>query len=214
MWTRRAVRWANSTAVATSCVLLNLASPASPASGATGAVGVQANNFRFCSAGSVACTPTDSGTVTTVPTGTTVTWTYPDTACDAVVPCPGHNVTFKDAAGKTIKADGQVLLTRTFTAPGSYPYQCTIHVGFGMTGTVVVEGAATSGTNGGSSTSPSTTRTLRSAGGRSAATSGSRGTLANTGRSPMIGLGGEATLAGFVVVHAWRRRRLGRSGAA
>ena len=135
-------------------VALGVAAPATGA-GAAGGVEIQASNFRFCDGAAAMCLPTDTATQTMVPAGTTVTWVYKDTGCDAVVPCPGHNVTFADLAGKTIKQEGAVLLTRTFTAPGQYAYRCTIHEGFGMTGTIVVQAAAAgSGEAGGPATSP------------------------------------------------------------
>src|SRR5438105_3374098 len=73
---------------------------------AAGPVTVQANNFRFCGADAAGCTPVDSGFQTTVAPGTQVTWVYRDSECDAIAPCPGHNVTFADAASKTIKQEG------------------------------------------------------------------------------------------------------------
>ena len=56
---------------------------------------------------------------TTVPVGSTVTWTW---AQGAVV----HNVMFDDGT-----------YTRTFTTAGAYPYHCTIHPG--MAGSVTVQ---------------------------------------------------------------------------
>jgi plastocyanin len=101
---------------------------------------VQASFFKFCPASAPTCTPLDSGN-TTVTVGTTVTWTYTDLECDVVLPCPGHNVVFKDVKGKTLKGQGRRLLSRKFTKPGTYAYVCTIHASFGMVGTVTVKPA-------------------------------------------------------------------------
>lgn len=103
---------------------------------------MRADNFRFCLMTAAQCLPTDSGNVVTVTPGTTVTWTYTDTACDAVLPCPGHNVRFGATGGKTIKKDHVTLYRRTFTKPGRYAYQCAIHASVGMTGVIVVGSSA------------------------------------------------------------------------
>lgn len=65
---------------------------------------------------------------TTVPVGTTVTWTW--------IGSVGHNVTFDDGAHSATQATGSYV--RTFTAAGSYRYHCTIH-GLAMSGTVTVQ---------------------------------------------------------------------------
>lgn len=64
-----------------------------------------------------------------VPTGTTVTFTFESVQ---------HNVVFDTKAGApaNIAASSSTSVTRTFTAAGSYPYQCTIHSG--MQGAVTV----------------------------------------------------------------------------
>lgn len=107
-------------------------------------VTVQADNFRFCSGGAAGCLPTDTGFTTTVPVGSAVRWVYTDTACDAVAPCPGHNVVFSGGGGSTrlVKADGATIFTEVFTRPGRYSYFCSAHQSFGMTGTVVVTSTA------------------------------------------------------------------------
>lgn len=63
----------------------------------------------------------------TVPVGTTVTWTNQDGS--------NHLVKFTDAASDRLKKGA--TYTRTFTAPGTYAYECSIHPS--MTGTVVVQ---------------------------------------------------------------------------
>lgn len=60
--------------------------------------------------------------------GTTVTWTWTQ---DAVT----HNVTFADGASSGDQASG--TYSRTFSATGTFNYQCTIHAG--MNGSVVVQ---------------------------------------------------------------------------
>jgi len=104
-------------------------------------VALQAANFRFCAAGATTCLPErDDGYVTKVRVGTTVTWVYQDKACDAIVPCPGHNVVFSYGGGSTalVKRDGARILRMTFSRTGTYSYYCGAHKSFGMTGTIVV----------------------------------------------------------------------------
>tara|TARA_R110000787_G_scaffold25373_17_gene71404 strand:+ start:602 stop:1006 length:405 start_codon:yes stop_codon:yes gene_type:complete len=64
----------------------------------------------------------------TVPKGTTVTWINQDGS--------NHNVKFADELGPRMKHHSS--WTRTFSAPGTYPYECAIH-GASMSGTIVVE---------------------------------------------------------------------------
>ena len=63
----------------------------------------------------------------TVPVGTTVTWTNQDGS--------SHLVKFADVGSDRLKKDA--VYSRTFSAPGIYPYDCSIHPS--MTGTVVVQ---------------------------------------------------------------------------
>ena len=65
---------------------------------------------------------------TTVPVGSTVTWTW---AAGAVI----HNVTFSDGPKSADQSSG--TYTRTFTTAGTYAYNCTIHPG--MNGSVKVQ---------------------------------------------------------------------------
>ncbi|MDQ1697928.1 MAG: Copper binding protein plastocyanin/azurin family [Frankiaceae bacterium] len=103
-------------------------------------VALQADNFRFCAASAAACLPTDSGNTTTVKVGTRVSWTYTDTACDVIVPCPGHNVIFaKGGSKKLVKSDGARIFSMVFRRAGTYDYFCSAHEPFGMTGAVVVK---------------------------------------------------------------------------
>lgn len=64
-----------------------------------------------------------------------ITWTWKGAVA--------HNVTFTSApAGASLPAASATqsagTSTRMFTTPGVYNYECTIHVGVGMSGTVTV----------------------------------------------------------------------------
>jgi len=81
---------------------------------------------------SVAATPSQVFTPQQVDitAGGTVTWNFGTL---------GHNVTFQAGAAGTpanIPETANGNVSRTFTTAGTYPYQCTIHIG--MSGTVVV----------------------------------------------------------------------------
>jgi len=65
---------------------------------------------------------------TTVPPGTTVTWTWVGTRED-------HNVTFADGTASPTQASG--TYQRTFMTAGTFTYFCTIH-GTPMSGVVTV----------------------------------------------------------------------------
>jgi len=65
---------------------------------------------------------------TTVPVGSTVTWTW---AQGSVV----HNIMFDDGQKSADQSSG--TYSRMFDKAGSYPYHCTIHPG--MNGTVTVQ---------------------------------------------------------------------------
>jgi plastocyanin len=64
---------------------------------------------------------------TTVPLGSTVTWTWQGSQ--------NHNVTFDDGEKSANQATGGY--TRVFGKAGAYPYHCTNHGA--MTGTVTVQ---------------------------------------------------------------------------
>jgi plastocyanin len=136
-------------AIRRATLALSLAGAAAAVHPATGAepVLVQANLFRFCEASATACNPSESAELTVVGLGRAVEWIYNDPGCDAVVICPGHNVVFDDGVGGETKKGNTldplypnrpVLLTRVFDKVGTFPYKCTIHVPFGMTGIVQV----------------------------------------------------------------------------
>ncbi len=65
----------------------------------------------------------------TVAVGTTVTFNNSDGS--------NHSVVFKDGQ-KSGRMKHHTTWTRTFTAPGSYPYECAIH-GAAMSGVIIVK---------------------------------------------------------------------------
>jgi plastocyanin len=71
-----------------------------------------------------------------VAAGATVVWTW---AAGAVT----HNVTFDGGPVSDNQASGS--FTRTFSAPGTYPYHCSIHGASVMSGVVSVAQAGTDG---------------------------------------------------------------------
>jgi len=92
------------------------AAPAPASAPAAGSAAVTIKDFAF--------TPG----MTTVASGTTVTWTNSDGAA--------HTVTFADGTGSGRLATGATF-SRTFDAPGTYTYVCSIHSS--MKGEVVVK---------------------------------------------------------------------------
>ena len=68
-----------------------------------------------------------SPSVTTVPVGTTVTWTWRGSA--------SHDVTFSSTEHSAVQRTG--TYQRQFTTAGTYDYHCSIH-GSAMSGRVVV----------------------------------------------------------------------------
>jgi plastocyanin len=72
---------------------------------------------------------------TTVPLNTTVQWTW--NTCSGGIygqTCTSHNVTFDDGVMSNTQDQGSY--SRTFSAPGTYNYHCTLHP---MTGSVTVQ---------------------------------------------------------------------------
>jgi plastocyanin len=76
-----------------------------------------------------------SPTPKTVTAGTTVTWTWRTCTGDTYSgqACVTHNVTFDDGVSSPSQDNGS--FTRTFAAPGTYNYHCTLHA---MSGQVQV----------------------------------------------------------------------------
>ena len=70
--------------------------------------------------------------------GQTVTWKWGACVGDGYSGCVSHNVTFDDGSNVASATQSQGEFARTFTAPGTYNYHCTIH-GAGMAGQVVVQ---------------------------------------------------------------------------
>ena len=71
-----------------------------------------------------------SPTCTTVPTGTTITWTWGGNVSNA------HTVTFP--TGETSAQQTSGNFQRAFAAAGTYNYLCTVH-GAAMSGRIVVQ---------------------------------------------------------------------------
>lgn len=69
-----------------------------------------------------------SPSLTTLPSGTTVTWTWRGSAA--------HDVTFSSTDKSAVQSSG--TYQRTFTTAGTYDYHCSIH-GTAMSGRVVVQ---------------------------------------------------------------------------
>ncbi len=69
-----------------------------------------------------------SPSATTVPVGSTVTWTWNG--------ANNHNVTFDDGTASGTQSSG--TYDRTFSTAGTYKYHCTVH-GLSMSGSVTVQ---------------------------------------------------------------------------
>ena len=67
---------------------------------------------------------------TTVPAGSTITWTWGNNATN------GHNVTFPTPPSSATETTG--TFQRTFAAAGTFSYLCTVH-GAAMSGSIVVQ---------------------------------------------------------------------------
>lgn len=77
----------------------------------------------------------------TVPAGTTVTWTWPNTCSDGYggyYTCPTHSVVFDDGSNIQSPTQSTGTFTRTFSTAGTFKYHCAIH-GSAMSGQVVVQ---------------------------------------------------------------------------
>jgi plastocyanin len=75
---------------------------------------------------------------TTVAVNTKVTWTWDACGSDGYggQTCTSHGILFDDGAASGAQTQG--TWSRTFAAPGTYKYHCTVH-GAAMSGTVVVQ---------------------------------------------------------------------------
>lgn len=112
--------------------------PASPPpSGGTGGTGgstsadikVQNNSF--------------SPSSTTVPAGTTVTWTWNACTGDGYggQMCTDHSIVFDDGGRSNAPLQSEGTFSSTFTTAGTYNYHCSVHgtTSSGMRGTVIVQ---------------------------------------------------------------------------
>lgn len=104
--------------VAAASFSAHAAGPAAAPTGAVVSMGYDATKGMYF-------TPTEL----TVAPGTTVTFNNSDGS--------NHSVVFKDGQASGRIKHGAVW-TRTFTAPGSYPYECSIH-GSAMSGVIIVK---------------------------------------------------------------------------
>jgi plastocyanin len=147
--------------------------------------------------------------------GTTVTWTYDESATDPMpncetpglsLACPGHTATAstKGPDGKAVFDSGTLKKSGasysfTFTKPGTYAYYCVYHGGTtatgknnpvtNMNGTIVVEGeAAPTGAPAATpQQSPTTTAATNVQGASARAGTTSTAGLANTGGPAIFG---------------------------
>jgi plastocyanin len=73
---------------------------------------------------------------TNIATGDSVLWTWNSTG-------PTPHSTTSDTIGlwDSTSVPAPHTFTQTFTSAGTFPYHCTIHVSFGMTGTIIVAAA-------------------------------------------------------------------------
>lgn len=77
----------------------------------------------------------------TVPVGTLVQWAWNSCTGDPYggnQTCVSHSVTFDDGSTSSPLKD-QGTFSRSFAAPGTYNYHCSVHVAQGMVGTITVQ---------------------------------------------------------------------------
>jgi plastocyanin len=89
---------------------------------------------------SIGTEQTFNPSITTVPKGTTVTWTWnscSDGGYGGYATCVKHNVTFDDGSNISSAVQDSGSFARTFTASGTFKYHCAIH-GASMSGQVIV----------------------------------------------------------------------------
>src|SRR5947209_6689420 len=200
---------------------LPAAGPAAAQTGAT--VHVSMKDFTF-----------QPGTPPPIKVGTTVTWTYDESATDPMpncetpglsMLCPGHTATAMDKGsdGKalfdsgTLKKSGSSY-SFTFTKAGTFNYYCVYHGGTtqtgknnpitNMNGTIVVEGETVAAPSpapaGGSTASPTTT----AAPAPQVQGASASAALANTGGPAVFGWALLPLGAGLVAPRLRRRQQL------
>jgi plastocyanin len=80
---------------------------------------------------------------TTVPVGTTVTWTWNSCTGDGYggQMCTDHSVVFDNGGRSNAPLQSEGTFSSTFSTPGTYGYHCSVHggVGTGMHGTITVQ---------------------------------------------------------------------------
>jgi len=96
----------------------------------TGGEGVTVGNIFFRSNHNGTANPA----IDTVAAGTTLTWTWVNTGSISHSVASDGSPSFPSSA--VVTGDGQTY-SFTFTAPGTYEYDCAVH-GSAMTGTIVV----------------------------------------------------------------------------
>lgn len=107
----------------------------SPGGGATTTTTTGGSSTNAITVGNNTFTPN----LTTVPTGTMVTWTWHSCSTDGYgnTQCVKHSVAFDDGQQSPL-GQSSGSYSRTFNAPGTYTYHCAYH-GTAMSGTVAVK---------------------------------------------------------------------------
>jgi plastocyanin len=201
---------------------LSAARPAAAQTGAT--LHISMKDFAFMPA-----------TPPPIKVGTTVTWTYDESATDPMpncetpvlsTQCPGHTATAstKDASGKAIFDSGTLKkagssYSFTFTKAGTFNYYCVYHGGTmatgknnpvtNMNGTIVVEGEAAATpapASAGSTTASPTTPAAQVQGQSANQNAGGTAGLARTGGPAIFGWALVPVAAGLAVLPRPRSR--------
>ena len=116
--------------------------PASPPpSGGTGGTGGTGGNTGGSTSSSIGVTNNAfTPSATTVPAGTTVTWTWNSCSGDGYGGqlCTDHSVVFDDGVRPGSGVQNTGTFSSQFVAAGSYAYHCSVH-GTAMHGTITVQ---------------------------------------------------------------------------
>ena len=127
------------------CIALALISVAACGGGYSSGPGSQPPGNTNPPAGGIAVTNTTAGGVFTPATKTvtapaTVEWAWNTCTGDPYggnQTCVSHSVTFDDLSTSS-PLQSQGTFSRSFTAPGTYNYHCSVHLTT-MTGTIIVQ---------------------------------------------------------------------------